>query len=208
MVPKTPQGALLAATTYLLSNVPAPGDPKEAVHRTTVASLGLIGRALDEVATPAAQPRVEPPQTRTSPPRRDSSPRHRDRADYDARNDLTQRRVDRFRARRRSRGSTDEDDDDEEGDIEACGAECFRRRIHRTQMPQGFKLPAETPKYDGTQEPRTWLDDYLAAVRCHGGSKTTAMQCLQLQLKGPARTWLKSLHPSESACAPMCGFGN
>ena len=46
IVPKTPQGALIEATTYLMSNVPAPGDPKEAVHRTTMASLGLIGKAL------------------------------------------------------------------------------------------------------------------------------------------------------------------
>lgn len=60
-------------------------------------------------------------------------------------------------------------------------------------MPKCFKLPSDTPKYDGLQEPKTWLDDYLTAVRCQGGSKTTAMQSLQLQLKGSARAWLKGL---------------
>ena len=54
-------------------------------------------------------------------------------------------------------------------------------------MPKGFKLTSETPKYDGLLEPRTWLEDYLTAVRCQGGTKNTAMQYQQLQLTGSAR---------------------
>jgi len=64
-------------------------------------------------------------------------------------------------------------------------------------MPKGFKMPSETPKYDGLQEPKTWLEDYRIAVKCNGGSRTTAMQCLQLQLKVSARVWLKGL-PAKS----------
>jgi hypothetical protein len=60
-------------------------------------------------------------------------------------------------------------------------------------MPEGFKLPSDTSKYNGLQEPKTWLDDYLMVVRCQGGSKTTTMQSLQLQLKGSARAWLRGL---------------
>lgn len=60
-------------------------------------------------------------------------------------------------------------------------------------MPKDFKLPSDTPKYDGLQEPKTWLDNYLMPVRCQGGSKTTAMQSLQLQLKHFACAWLKGL---------------
>jgi hypothetical protein len=60
-------------------------------------------------------------------------------------------------------------------------------------MPRGFKLSNDLPKYDGQQEPSVWLEDYLTAVRFHQGTKTTAMQCLQLQLKGSAHAWLKSL---------------
>jgi hypothetical protein len=51
-------------------------------------------------------------------------------------------------------------------------------------MPKGFKLPSDTPKYDGLQEPKTWLDNYLMPVRCQG---------LQLQLKHSACAWLKGL---------------
>ena len=64
-------------------------------------------------------------------------------------------------------------------------------------MPTGFKLTSETPKYDGLQEPRTWIEDYLTAVQCQGGTRNTAMQYLQLQLTGSARAWLKSL-PSDT----------
>ena len=62
-------------------------------------------------------------------------------------------------------------------------------------MPRGFKLTSKTPKYDGLLELKTWLEDYLTAVKCQGGTKNTAMQYLQLQLAGSARAWLKSLPP-------------
>ena len=45
-------------------------------------------------------------------------------------------------------------------------------------MPKGFKLTSESPKYDGLQEPKIWLEDYLMALRCQGGTKNTAMQYL------------------------------
>jgi hypothetical protein len=51
--------------------------------------------------------------------------------------------------------------------------------------------------HDGLQEPAVWLEDYLTPVNFQRGNKITAMQCLQLQLKGSARAWLKSL-PSGS----------
>jgi hypothetical protein len=42
-------------------------------------------------------------------------------------------------------------------------------------------------------EPSSWLSDYLQAVRILGGSKETAMQSLQLDLTGAARSWLSKL---------------
>ena len=83
--------------------------------------------------------------------------------------------------------------DPEEEEDEPCGAKCFIRRIRESRMPTGFKLTSETPKYDGLQEPKTWIEDYLTAVQCQGGTRNTAMQYLQLQLTGSARAWLKSL---------------
>ena len=83
--------------------------------------------------------------------------------------------------------------DPEEEEDEPCGAKCFIHRIRVSRMPTGFKLTSETPKYDGLQEPKTWIEDYLTAVQCQGGTRNTAMQYLQLQLTGSARAWLKSL---------------
>jgi len=59
-------------------------------------------------------------------------------------------------------------------------------------MPKEFKLRSETPKFDGRQEPSSWLEDYKIAVSCQRGTTTTAMQYIQLMLVGSARDWLKS----------------
>ena len=48
VIPKTPQAAVMAATMYLLNNQPPAGDPRAAMHRSTIAGLGLIEAALDK----------------------------------------------------------------------------------------------------------------------------------------------------------------
>jgi hypothetical protein len=73
------------------------------------------------------------------------------------------------------------------------GASCFTRRVCTTPVPKGFKLPHDQQKYDRSQEPSSWLSDYLQAVRILGGSKEIAMQSLQLHLTGAARSWLSKL---------------
>jgi hypothetical protein len=73
------------------------------------------------------------------------------------------------------------------------GASCFTHRVHTTPVPKGFKLPHDQQKYDGSQEPQSWLSDYLQAVKILGGTKETAMQSLQLHLTGAARSWLRKL---------------
>ena len=166
----------------------------------------MVGAALSPIATP--DPKVMSPTRRpdASSTRRDGSPRHRSGSRLesrarDLRDQLIQSQVDHNRARRTDarniiaqrvvdisrteRGSHESSDSGEEG--ESCGAVCFSRRIRETKMPKGFKLTFKTPKYDSLLEPRTWLEDYLTAVRCQGGTKNTAMQYLQLQLTGSAR---------------------
>src|SRR3954466_11833716 len=64
-------------------------------------------------------------------------------------------------------------------------------------MPRNFKLPSDTPKFDGTQDPKAWLSDHLSSVKLHGGKKEIAMQCLQLQLTRAAQIWLSSLSSSS-----------
>jgi hypothetical protein len=69
------------------------------------------------------------------------------------RNTITQERVNR------SRYEWDEHNyDDKENPMEAA---CFTYRVHRMQVPKGFKLPHDQQKYDGSQEPESWLSDYL-----------------------------------------------
>jgi hypothetical protein len=71
-----------------------------------------------------------------------------------------------------------------EDDEKEMGALCFTRRVHRTWVPKGFKLPHDRQKYDGSQEPTLWLSDYLRAVQILGGIREMAMQSLQLHLTG------------------------
>jgi hypothetical protein len=68
-----------------------------------------------------------------------------------------------------------------------------RHRVCTTPVPKGFKLPHDQQKYDGSQEPQSWLSDYLQAVKILGGTKEIAMQSLQLHLTGAARSWLSKL---------------
>jgi hypothetical protein len=84
-----------------------------------------------------------------------------------------------------------------EDDKKEMGALCFTRRVCRRRVPKGFKLPYDQQKYDGSQEPKLWLSDYLQAVQILGGTRATAMQILQLHLTGTARSWL-SILPNDS----------
>jgi hypothetical protein len=107
----------------------------------------------------------------------------------DARNLIAQKRVNKARY---TWNEENYEDDEKE-----MGALCFTRRFRRTRVPKGFKLPHDQQKYDGSQEPRLWLSDYLQVVQILGGTRATAMQSLQLHLTGAARSWLSTL-PNDS----------
>jgi hypothetical protein len=77
------------------------------------------------------------------------------------------------------------------------GALCFTRRVCKTWVPKGFKLPHDQEKFVGSQEPTPWLSDYLQAVQILGGIRAIAMQSLQLHLTVAARSWLNTL-PNDS----------
>jgi hypothetical protein len=95
----------------------------------------------------------------------------------DARNVIAQARVNNSRYAWR-----EENYEDNEKQI---GVLCFTRRVHKTRVPKGFKLPHDQQKYDGSQEPTLWLSDYLQAVQILGGIRAMAMQ--SLHLTGAAR---------------------
>jgi hypothetical protein len=115
-------------------------------------------------------------------PRRSRSlrqPRATARNHGDARNDITQSRVDRARVERRSRRRYEEDeyddDSEDEYDDEFSGAICFSHRIRKIDTPKGFKLPMDKIKYEGIHKPEAWLADYLQTIKVHGGTKATTM---------------------------------
>ncbi|KAK1609540.1 hypothetical protein QYE76_033213 [Lolium multiflorum] len=122
-----------------------------------------------------------------------SGSKHRAR---DARDEITQSRIDKARRRRAAREEDDSDSSDEnqEYDGELRGADCLSYKIRETMPPKKFKpTPTDAAKYDGQQEPRSWIDDYLQTVILHKGNQIAAMQCLQLYLKDSARAWLRGL---------------
>lgn len=130
-----------------------------------------------------------------STPQRESTPRRnsprpttvaRDppRADV-ARNTEAQDRVNRARENRSRRHSPKVDEED------MCGLPCFTRRVRRTRVPSGFQLPDGYKKFDGLQDPKDWIIDFLETVKLPGGSRATAMQSVQVHLSGAARSWIK-----------------
>jgi hypothetical protein len=74
-----------------------------------------------------------------------------------------------------------------------CGAECFSLLIRSTPLPKGIKLSDSVVKFNGQQDPRIWLDDFIAAVTIGGRSRDNALQLLSLHLKDNARAWLNNL---------------
>jgi hypothetical protein len=191
-----PEAALVAAQAYLLTMQPEPGDPREHMHQAAIRSLGLVEdmlrkHPLEKKATYHKEKRREsfkrqPSQSQISESSGDE--KHKAQRE-DARNIIAQTRVNN--ARYAWKEENYEDDEKE------MGALCFTRRVHRTRVPKGFKLPHDQQKYDGSQEPTLWLSDYLQAVQILGGTRATTMQSLQLHLTGAARSWLNTL-PNDS----------
>jgi hypothetical protein len=53
---------------------------------------------------------------------------------------------------------------------ELCGAEFFSTFIRSTPLPKGNKISEGIAKFNGQQDPRIWLDDFLTAVTIGGCS--------------------------------------
>jgi hypothetical protein len=188
IIPKTPKAALVAAQAYLHTTRPSPGDPREHMHRAALQGLKMVGNKLSAKEEEAHHNKgTHKPRS----PRRHNSPRHRSASRRSRTPSPRRHKSPKHGGTRRSRTPTkayDYEDDEKE-----IGASCFTHRVHATLVPKGFKLPHDQKKYDGLQEPQSWLSDYLQAVKILGGTKETAMQSLQLHLTGAARSWLSKL---------------
>jgi hypothetical protein len=147
------------------------------MHQAAIRSLGLVEDRLrkhlpEEKMTYQKEKRKEglkgqPSQNETS---ESSGDEKRQTRREDARNIIAQVRVNKAR-----HAWKEENYEDDEKEMDAL---CFTRRVRRTRVPKGFKLPHDQQKYDGSQEPTLWLSDYLQAVQILGGTRATAMQSL------------------------------
>jgi hypothetical protein len=186
-VQETPEAALIAAQAYLLTTQPKPGDPQEQMHQATIRSLRLVeeklkGNISEKKSTHRSERKKEEvkcksSQNETSESLEDEKSQNRKE---DARNIIAQARINNSCYAWR--------EENYEDDEKEMGALCFTRRVHKTRVPKGFKLPHDQKKYDGSQEPSLWLSDYLQVVQILGGTRATTMQSLQLHLIGAVRS--------------------
>jgi hypothetical protein len=176
-VQETPEAALIAAQAYLLTTQPKPGDPREQTHQAAIQSLGLVeeklkGNISEKKSTHRSERKKEEVKRKSS--RNETSESSEDEKSQkrkeDARNIIAQARVNNSRYAWKEENY--EDDENEMGVL------CFTRRVRKTRVPKGFKLPHDQEKYDGSQEPTLWLSDYLQAVQILGGIRVIAMQSL------------------------------
>jgi hypothetical protein len=188
IIPKTTEAALVAAQTYLYTMRPSPGDPREHMHRAALQGLRMVGNKLTAREEEAHRNKGAH-KSRT--PRCHNSPRHRSGNRRSRTPSPRRHKSPKHGGTRRSRTPTkayDYEDDEKE-----MGCRALLTGFAPRQYPKGFKLPHDQQKYDGSQEPQSWLSDYLQAVKILGGTKETAMQSLQLHLTGAARSWLSKL---------------
>ncbi|KAK1611608.1 hypothetical protein QYE76_035281 [Lolium multiflorum] len=184
IIPKTPEAGYMATHAFILASKPPPGDPRETLYNMAVAGVGAMGTAF--VSTPpegaARQNSPRPAAATAAAPEGPSG----------ARDTAAQARVDRARQSRRDHRQSPELTDED-----MCGLPCFTRRVRKTRVPSGFKLPDNFKKFDGLQDPEDWLVDYLETVKLTGGTRATAMQSIQVHLSGAARSWIKKLAPGS-----------
>jgi hypothetical protein len=139
-VQETPEATLLAAQAYLLTIQPKPGDPGEHMHQAAIRSLGLIedklrGNPPEKKATHRRKRRKEEFKRKSSQNETSESSGDEKHQKWkeDARDIIAQVRVNNSRYAWR--------EENYEDDEKETGALCFTRRVRKTRVPKGFKLP-------------------------------------------------------------------
>jgi hypothetical protein len=152
-VQETPEAALVAAQAYLLTTQPKPGDPREHMHQAAIRSLGLTiedklrGNPPEKKTTHRRERRKEEFKCKSSrnETSESSGDEKRQKWKEDARNIIAQARVNNSRYAWR--------EENYEDDEKEMGALCFTRRVRKTRVPKGFKLPHDQEKYVGRKNP-------------------------------------------------------
>jgi hypothetical protein len=135
---------------------PNPGDPREHMHRVAPNGLKMVGNKLSAKEGEAYRNKRA---HKSSSPRRHSSPWHRSGSHRSRTPSHGRYNSPKNKGTQRSR--TPNRTYDYEDDEKEMGATCFTCRVRITPVPKGFKLPHDQQKYDGSQEPQSWLSDYL-----------------------------------------------
>jgi hypothetical protein len=139
-IQETPEAALIAAQADLLTTQPKPGDPQEQMHQAAIRSLGLVeerlkGNISEKKSTHQSAREKEEVKRKSSRNKtsESSEDEKRQKRKEDARNIIAQARVNNSRYAWR--------EENYEDDEKEMGALCFTRRVRKTRVPKGFKLP-------------------------------------------------------------------
>ena len=122
----------MAAQTYMMATKPQNDDPRAALYNTAMAGIGIMGAAIADIEPERTPRRHNSPRQGEGARRRSGSPRavQNNTRTGDARNNITQSRMERSREERDTREYNDED---------MCGVNCFTRRVSKTRVPSNFK---------------------------------------------------------------------
>jgi hypothetical protein len=198
LLPRTKEAAIMATAAYIVAN--ASNDDEHMRHLRNLALEGVrVLQGTNEQDHEATPRRNIPPVEQSRPQAVAPRPQVVEPINGELRHGLAQNRVDSARVRCDARRF------EEECDLEAfgnshhglCGAKCFSYLIRSTPLPKGIKLSDGVVKFNGQQDPRIWLDDFITAITISGGSRDNALQLLSLHLKDNARVWLNNLAPDS-----------
>jgi hypothetical protein len=178
LMPKTKEAAIMAAAAYIAANA-SNGDE----HMRHLRNLALEGvRVLQGTPRPGYD---AAPRTTAPPPEQARHPaavpvmvprtQVVEPINGELRHGLAQNRVDQGRARREAHRFEEERDTLGGAQDGLCGAECFSLLIRSSPLPKGIKLSDGVVKFNGQQDPRIWLDDFVTAVKISGGSRDNAL---------------------------------
>jgi hypothetical protein len=130
------------------------------MHRAALQGLNMVGNKLSTKEEEAYRnKRIHKPRS----PRRHNSPWHGSGSQRSRTPSPRRHKSPKHGGTQRSRTPNKAYDyEDDEKEMEAS---CFTHRVRTMPVPKGFKLPHDQQKYDGSQEPQSWLSDYLQAVK-------------------------------------------
>jgi hypothetical protein len=146
-VQETPEAALIAGHAYLLTTRLEPGDPREDMHQAAIRSLGIVedkirGKGLETKSTSYNEKQKEKCKYNFTQNEYSESleEERRQKRKEDARNIIAQARVNKS-----CHAWKEENYEDDEKEMSAVW---FTRRVRKTRVPKGFKLPHDQQKYD------------------------------------------------------------